>query len=97
MKSLLNDGIYATATTRPNRKAFPRELKDAKLRHGECITMQRSGVTACSWQDKKKVNFLTTFCQPAGDDCHQKDKGWHATRGERATMCCVIQQIHGWR
>ena len=30
--------------------------------------MQRNGVTACSWQDKKKVNFLTTNCQPTGDD-----------------------------
>ena len=31
MKSLLNDGIYATATTRQNRKEFPAELKKAKL------------------------------------------------------------------
>ena len=68
MKDHLDDNIYATATTCANRKDFLLPLKEAKLNHGESISMQRNGVTACSWQDKKKVNFLTTNCQPTGDD-----------------------------
>ncbi|KAK3722573.1 hypothetical protein QZH41_019329, partial [Actinostola sp. cb2023] len=41
-------------TTRPNCKEFPLPLKQAKLRQGESITLQKNGVTACSWQDKRK-------------------------------------------
>ena len=62
MKSLLQDRIYATATTRANRKDFPEEIKRAKLQRGESIVLQKEGVTACAWQDKKKVNFLSTNC-----------------------------------
>ena len=72
MKSLLEKGIYATATTRPNRKGFPAPLKNAKLSRGESLVMQKSGITACSWQDKKKVNFFTTNCQPNGQGTVQR-------------------------
>ena len=40
MKSLLEKRIYATATTRPNRKGFPVPLKTAKLRHVPCVPCQ---------------------------------------------------------
>ena len=49
-------------------KTSPNRSRKLKLNRGESISMQRNGVTACSWQDKKKVNFLTTNCQPTGDD-----------------------------
>lgn len=63
MRTLLDKRIYATATTQPNRNRFPAPLKTAKLRHGESIVMQKRGITACSWQDKKIVNFFKTNCQ----------------------------------
>ena len=49
-------------------KTSPNRSRKLKLNRGESISMQQNGVTACSWQDKKKVNFLTTNCQPTGDD-----------------------------
>ena len=94
MKDLLDDNIYATATTRANRKDFPQLLKEAKLNRGESISMQRNGVTACSWQDKKKVNFLTTNCQPTGDDTVLRKK---KDSPECTAVCSCIQQVHGWR
>lgn len=66
MKTLLENRIYVTTTMWPNRNRFLPPLKTAKLRHGESIVMQKSEITACSWQDKKKVNFFTTNCQPHG-------------------------------
>ena len=39
MKDLLEDNIYATATTHLNRKDFPRELKEAKLSRGESLVV----------------------------------------------------------
>jgi len=41
-------------------------LKNVKLSRGESLVMQKNGITACSWQYKKKVNFFTTNCQPNG-------------------------------
>ena len=66
IKTLLQKGIYVTATMQPNQNRFLPPLKTAKLRHGELIVMQKSEITACSWQDKKKVNFFTTNCQLHG-------------------------------
>ncbi|KAK3755676.1 hypothetical protein QZH41_000647 [Actinostola sp. cb2023] len=87
MKSLLDDGIYATATTRPNRKEFPLPLKQVKLRQGESITLQKNGVTACSWQDKRKVNFLTTNCQPTGQETVQRRQRNGTTTQVNAPPC----------
>lgn len=75
MKKLKQDGIYATATTRKNRKEFPNEVKNAKLQNrGDSFSMQRDGITACAWKDKKIVYFLTSGCQPSGDDMVQRRK-----------------------
>ena len=76
MKDLLENNISATATTRWNRKDFPQELKEVKLSRGESLAVQRNPITACVWQDKKKVHFLTTNCQPTGTDtvqCRKRD------------------------
>ena len=75
LKRLKEEGIYATATTRKNRKAFPKEVKDAKLRNrGDSFSMQREGITACAWKDKKLVYFLTSGCQPSGDNTVNRRK-----------------------
>ena len=66
MKTLLDKRINPTATTQPNQNRFPAPLKTWKLRHGKRIAMQKSGITACNWQDKKILNFFTTNCQPSG-------------------------------
>lgn len=66
MKTLLEKGIY------PNRNRFPALLKTAKLSCGESIVMQKSALTACSRQDKKKVNFSTTNGQPNGQGTVQR-------------------------
>ena len=95
MKDLLVDNIYATATTRSNRKDFPRELKEAKLSRGESLVLQRNSVTACAWQDKKKVNFLTTNCQPTGTDTVQRRKRDGTQETLNAPPCVVAYKYMG--
>lgn len=74
MKKLKQDGIYATAT-RKNRKEFLTEVKNAKLQNRrDSFSMQRDGITACTWKDKKIVYFLTSGCQPSGDGIVQRRK-----------------------
>ena len=36
--------------------------------------MQRDGITACAWKDKKMVYFLTSGCHSSGDDTVQRRK-----------------------
>ena len=75
MKALKTDGIYATGTTRKNRKEFPTEVKNVKLQNrGAAFSMQRDDITATAWRDKKIVYFLTSGCQPAGDNVVQRRK-----------------------
>lgn len=66
-KRLKQEGIYATGTTRKNQKEFRTEVKE--LRNcGDSFSMQREGITACPRKDKKDVFFLTSGCQPNGDN-----------------------------
>ena len=75
MKALKTDGIYATATTRKNQRDFPTEVKNVKLQNrGAVFSMQRDDITTTAWKDKKIVYFLTSGCQPAGDNVVQRTK-----------------------
>ena len=96
MKKLKQDGMYATATTHKNRKEFPTEVKNAKLQNrGDSFSMQHDGITACAWRDKKIVYFLTSGCQPSGDDTVQRRKKNGTLENMCTTMCWRIQQLHG--
>ena len=89
MKSLLDDGIYATATTRPNRKDFPAELKKLKLKRGEDKVMQRGGINATVWHDKKMVSFLSTNCQPTGNNTVKRKRNDGTLQDVSAPPCVV--------
>ena len=90
MKDLLEDNIYANATTRSNRKDFPQELKEAKLSRGESLAVQLNSVTECAWQDKKKVNFLTTNFLATGTDTVQSRKRDGTQETLNALPCVVV-------
>jgi len=44
------------------------------LRPYKGLPRPRARITACSWQDKKKVNFFTIKCQPNGQGTVQSRK-----------------------
>ncbi|EDO38800.1 predicted protein [Nematostella vectensis] len=90
MASLLERRIYAMATTRQNRKEFLKEMNTFKLKRGESKVMQKSGVNACVWQDKRKDFFLSTNAQPIGQDTvNQKNKDGSLCE-VRAPLCVVV-------
>ena len=59
LHSLLEKGIYATGTLRPNRKHFPRDLIDVVKKglpsRGDLVFRQNGNITVTVWQDKKPV------------------------------------------
>ena len=64
---LLKDDIYLTATTRTNRKDFPKEFRAKTtpaikhLKQGESKFLRKGDVVASVWMDKKPVTFLSTY------------------------------------
>ena len=68
VEKLLEQGLYACGTVRPNRQGFPLELKkprDVKNR-GDFAVLQKgsSPLTASVWRDKKLVYHLSTMSRP---------------------------------
>ena len=68
---LLKDNIYLTATTRTNRKDFPKELAKTtpaikRLKQGESKFLRKGDVVASVWMDKKPVTFLSTYSNSEG-------------------------------
>ena len=68
LKDLLENGLYACGTVRPNRKGFPEQLKKpATVRHrGEMKVLQYgdTNLVATVWKDKKLVHHLSTMSDP---------------------------------
>ena len=53
---LLEENIMAVGTVRTNRKGFPRDLAQVKLKEqGECEMRQNGELVATAWKDKKQV------------------------------------------
>ncbi|XP_048586613.1 piggyBac transposable element-derived protein 4-like, partial [Nematostella vectensis] len=91
LKKLKNDGIYATATTRTNRKEFPAEVKSAKLTNcGDAYVMQRQGIHATAWKDKKKRFFFLKQWKPARRPRKCYRKGKDCTSEKVSAPPCVV-------
>lgn len=59
---LLSHGTGACGTVRSNRFGFPKELQGKKkMKKGEAIFFQTSGVTSVRWFDKRDVYALSTI------------------------------------
>ena len=62
---LLQNKTYACGTFRVNRKGIPNVIKTAKLREqGSSIVMQKTGMVATAWRDKRTVHILSTNFSP---------------------------------
>ena len=55
------------ATTRANRRQFPRQLRKVSQERRQAKSVKVGNVECFAWQDKKQVNFLNTITDP-----HQK-------------------------
>jgi hypothetical protein len=65
IKDLLAKKVYACGTVRANRKDLPKDIvKKTIVKHNFEIA-QRQNVLFCSWQDTKKVNFLSNYHSPS--------------------------------
>ena len=60
LQDLQVKGTYATGTARSNRKGYPTEIKNAKLKVGEYMEQQRQGIVVTKWHDKREVSLMTT-------------------------------------
>ena len=81
---LLQHGIYACGTVRPDRREFPSELKGLRLERGTHEFRQRGSLSAIVWQDKRQVSVLSTLTTP--DDTvpiRRKEKD-----GTQITLSC---------
>ena len=66
---LLDRSTYACGTVRQNRKYFPEDFKNEEdMEPGESEIWQSDNFVATIWQDKRAVRFLSTCCEPEGDD-----------------------------
>lgn len=74
--SLLEQGIFCTGTTRPNRVGFPHQLHMARLKTGESKWMMKEPrFFALKWKDTKDVYVLSTMAKPGVEDVRRKEKG----------------------
>ena len=65
---------YTCATTRTNRKGWP--FKKHKMKKGD-FNMKSSdtGVLAIEWEDKKRVNILSTLSKTTTEEVTHRTKG----------------------
>lgn len=62
-KDLLDRSTYSCATTRQNRKHWPRDLK-SKLNKGECRMRQFGNIVCTYWSDKRQISLISTNASP---------------------------------
>lgn len=65
---------YTCATTRTNRKGWP--FKKKKMKKGECnMKLSSTNVLAIEWEDKKRVNILSTLSKTTTKEVTRRAKG----------------------
>ena len=64
VQHLLKNKTYACSTIRQNRKQFPADLKNIKLKRGEIRTRQCGNLCCLAWEDKRLVTILSTNSDP---------------------------------
>jgi hypothetical protein len=69
-------------TVRQNRKDLPPDLMKQKLKPGEMVAFRRGKILAISWQDKKRVNLLSSV--------HNATFGEVSTRGKLVAKPKVV-------
>ena len=99
---LLKDDIYLTATTRTNRKDFPKELARTTpaikhLKQGESKFLRKCDVVASVWMDKKPVTFLSIYSNPEGAETVKRKQRDGTVIDVPSLRCNKLQQKYGWR
>ena len=67
LKDLKKKGIFAVGTVRPNRKGFPKELKetmkkwDKESERGELRWVRDEDVVVIQWKDNRVVSVMSSF------------------------------------
>jgi hypothetical protein len=66
---LLTRSTYACGTVRADRKYLPEDFAtEEDMEAGESEIWQSNNSVATIWQDKRPVRFLSTCCEPEGDE-----------------------------
>jgi len=75
MEDLYNDGIYATATVRCNRKDLPDLARQrSNMTRGDFKWRSREHTTYIRWKDTKNVHILTTAFHQSAVEVNRKKK-----------------------
>lgn len=56
--------INSCGTIRSNRKNFPKDISNKKMKTGDIIARFSNGMTALCWKDKREVNMLSNLHKP---------------------------------
>ena len=70
---LLSSSTYSCATTRQNRRHWPKDLK-GKLNKNQCQMRQIGSLVACWWRDKRAISMLSTNASPTMDTASRRTK-----------------------
>ena len=76
LKKLLDKGVYATGTVRPNRKNMPQNLpEDKSMQRGDSAGVCANGLSAVKWMDTRSVILLSNFhCPNAISNVTRREK-----------------------
>lgn len=58
-KCLAERKTHCTGTIRKNRKTFPKEVSEKKLKKGETVAKYANGVMIGKWKDKRDVTYIS--------------------------------------
>ena len=84
---LYQHGTSACGTIRCNRKGFPEQVKNAKLKKGEIIAARSDELMALKFKDKKDVYMLSTI--HANSMVHRPDRRHRNQR--QSTPTCISE------
>lgn len=85
-EELLYFHTYCTGTVRSNRTGLPAAVKDARLKHNECIFRRKDQMLCIKWCDKRMVMLLTTIHE--ADEVPTKRKDRHGNVVYKPTVIC---------
>ena len=80
---LFQNNTDAVGTLHANRKGFPKELANKKLKKGEIKAMYCRCLMVLKWKDKKNVHMISTY-----HDTSTKEVGHHNGCKIKPVVCC---------
>jgi hypothetical protein len=72
-----------------------RTSTEEDMEAGESEIWQSNNFVATIWQDKRAVRFLSTCCEPEGDEMVKRRRKKEGALSQLASCCKIIYKIYG--